>query len=304
MIDYLVGTGGWAYFKIPGKLPLKAYSKIFNFVEVNYTFYEYPRMKTVENWRRTVPDDFTFAVRCHQDLTHRVGLKPVDEAYCVFRRMLTYCEILEAPYLVLVTPARYILNSRELQRARDFLSSISLRGVRLVWEARAPATKALIALMEDFNVIQSVELSRSMPRVKSNVVYGRLFGKGKHNVYQFTDDELIELDKRIESINPRIAALSYHGVKMNSDAARFMSYKKTGSFLPVTSYTGVDSAKALMSEDAHFPASKSELMEKQGWKVVDLTAEKRSHLCEWFSKIPDKIYESIEDVVEALEAIM
>jgi hypothetical protein len=158
--------------------------------------------------------------------------------------------------------------------------------------------------MEDFNVIQSVDLSRTMPRVKSNVVYARLFGKGKHNLYQFTDDELLELDKRIEIINPRITALSYHGVKMNSDAARFISYKKTGSFLPVTSYTGVDSAKALMSEDAHFPASKSELMEQQGWKVVDLTAEKRSHLCEWFSKIPDKIYESIEDVVEALEAIM
>jgi uncharacterized protein YecE (DUF72 family) len=261
-------------------------------------------MKTVENWRRMVPDDFTFAVRCHQDLTHRVGLKPVDEAYCVIVRMLTYCEILEAPYLVLVTPARYILNSRELQQARDFLSSINLMGVRLVWEVRAPVTRALIALMEDFNVIQSVDLSRTMPRVKSNVVYARLFGKGKHNLYQFTDDELLELDKRIEIINPRITALSYHGVKMNSDAARFISYKKTGSFLPVTSYTGVDSAKALMSEDAHFPASKSELMEQQGWKVVDLTAEKRSHLCEWFSKIPDKIYESIEDVVEALEAIM
>lgn len=304
MIDYLVGTGGWAYFKIPGTFSLKAYSKIFNFVEVNYTFYEYPRMKNVENWRRTVPDDFTFAVRCHQDLTHRVGLKPVDEAYYVIGRMLTYCELLHAPFLVLVTPARYIFNSGELQRARDFLSSINLRGVRLVWEVRAPVTKAVVALMEDLNVIQSADLSKEMLGVHSGIVYTRLFGKGKHNLYQFTDSELLDIDQEIESLRPHIAALSYHGVRMNTDAARFMTYKKTGSFLPVTSYTGLDSVRAVMSEDVQFPVSKLELIEQQGWKVVDLTVDERVHLSALLSEIPDKIYEGIEEVAEALKAIL
>jgi uncharacterized protein YecE (DUF72 family) len=35
--DYFVGTGGWAYFKVPGESSLKAYSEVFNFIEVNYT---------------------------------------------------------------------------------------------------------------------------------------------------------------------------------------------------------------------------------------------------------------------------
>ena len=74
--DFLVGTGGWAYFKVPNKPSLKAYSEVFNFVEVNYTFYEYPDMHTVEGWRKTVPKNFTFSVRCHQDLTHKIGFKP------------------------------------------------------------------------------------------------------------------------------------------------------------------------------------------------------------------------------------
>jgi uncharacterized protein YecE (DUF72 family) len=65
VVDYLVGTGGWAYFKVPGKALLKAYSEVFNFVEVNQTFYAYPDVRRVEQWHRTVPDDFTFAVRCH-----------------------------------------------------------------------------------------------------------------------------------------------------------------------------------------------------------------------------------------------
>jgi hypothetical protein len=94
LTDYLVGTGGWAYFNIPSKHRLKAYSEVFNFVEVNYTFYEYPDVRKVEQWRRMVPEDFTFSVRCHQDLTHRIGLKPVDEAYYVFGEMVMYCGVL------------------------------------------------------------------------------------------------------------------------------------------------------------------------------------------------------------------
>ncbi|MGE5532971.1 MAG: DUF72 domain-containing protein, partial [Bacillota bacterium] len=66
MVEYLVGTGGWAYFKVPNEPSLETYSKIFNFVEVNFTFYEYPRMSLVEGWRRRVPSEFVFSVRCHQ----------------------------------------------------------------------------------------------------------------------------------------------------------------------------------------------------------------------------------------------
>jgi uncharacterized protein YecE (DUF72 family) len=154
LTDYLIGTGGWAYFKVPNKPSLKAYSEVFNFVEVNYTFYEYPDTRMVEQWRRTVPDDFTFAVRCHQDLTHRIGLKPIDEAYYVLGRMVSYCGILDAPFLVLETPAGYALNQEDVYSARDFLSSSNLRGVRLVWEVRAPMTAMVVDLMRDFNVIE------------------------------------------------------------------------------------------------------------------------------------------------------
>jgi uncharacterized protein YecE (DUF72 family) len=304
LTEYLIGTGGWAYFKVPNKPSLKAYSEVFNFVEVNYTFYEYPDTWTVERWRRIVPKDFMFAVRCHQDLTHRIGLKPVDEAYYVLNQMKTYCGILQAPFLVLVTSSRYVLDEDSIEDARDLLSSTSLKGVRLVWEVRASVTSAVVDLMRDFNVVHCVDLSREEPSFESDIVYSRLFGKGKHNIYQFTDDELVEIDQKAENSNPRIAALSYHGVRMNTDAARFMQYKKTGRFAPVTLFAGVDSVRAVLSEDALFPSSKSELIEHQGWKVVDLSLDRRVHLSELLSKIPDKTYNDLDEVAQALEAIM
>ena len=304
MTDYLIGTGGWAYFEVPNKPPLKAYSEISSFVEVNYTFYEYPDMRMVEQWRRTVPEGFTFAVRCHQDLTHRIGLKPVDEAYSVLSKMISYCKVLDAPFLVLETPASYVINNEEVERARDLFSSSRLRGVRLVWELRATLTAAALDLIRDLNIIECVDLSTGTPSVESNVVYSRLFGKGKHNIYQFTDDELLAVDRKVRSINPRIVALSYHGVRMNIDAARFMQYRKTGKFIAVTDFTGIDSARAVLVEDAQFPLSKSKLIENQGWKVIDLTLDKRVHLSEFLARVPDKTYNSVDEVAAALEAVM
>jgi uncharacterized protein YecE (DUF72 family) len=304
LTDYLVGTGGWTYFKVPNKPSLKAYSEVFNFVEVNQTFYEYPDMRSVERWRRTVPDEFTFSVRCHQDLTHKIGLKPVDEAYYVFSQMISYCGVLDSPFLVLETPARYVFGQEEVDRARDFFSSINLKGVRLIWEIRASVTAAVVDLMADFSVVHCVDLSKEKPLLESDVVYSRLFGKGKHNVYQFTDKELVDIDRNAESTSHKIVAISYHGVRMNTDAARFMQYKKTGTFLPVTSFTGVDSVRAVLAEDAVFPVSKAELIEQQGWKVVDLSLDERVHLSELLVDIPEKTYNDIDEVASALEAIV
>jgi hypothetical protein len=46
------------------------------------------------------------------------------------------------------------------------------------------------------------------------------------------------------------------------------------------------------------------LIEKQGWKVVDLSLDKRVHLSELLAKIPEKTYNGIDEVADALEAIV
>jgi uncharacterized protein YecE (DUF72 family) len=300
----LVGAGGWAYFQVTNKPPLKAYSEVFNFVEANSTFYEYPNQRTVEGWRRIVPADFTFSVRCHQDLTHRIGFRSVEEAYGVFYKMKAYCDALEAPFLVLETPASQILDAKSIAEAHDFFSSISVGGLRLVWEYRAPFTPEIGSLMQDFDIIQSVDLSVQKPSVDSDVVYSRVFGKGKHNLYQFTDEELVEIKQNSAKPAVKMIAVSFHGARMYNDAARSQVHMRTGKFLPVTSYFGVDSAKEVLAEDARFPTSKAQLVADQGWKVIDLTQDKRIHLADVLGKLPEKTYRSIKDVAVELKAIL
>jgi hypothetical protein len=98
--------------------------------------------------------------------------------------------------------------------------------------------------------------------------------------------------------------LAYHGLRMNNDALRFQQHLATGQFLPATSAVGVDSAKAVLAEDAAFPSSKSELIKKQGWKVIDVKQNQTAHLSEFLSSIPDRKYSDLEEVVKELKAVL
>lgn len=305
MTEFLVGTGGWAYFRVPNNPPLKAYSEIFDFVEVNSTFYEYPLLRTVEAWRRIVPSKFRFSVRCHQDLTHCIGIKPTEETYNVFNKMKMYCKVLDTPFLVLETPASKKFDEKDVKAARDFFGSISTDGLQLVWEYRAPFSQEVNRLMQDFGIVQCVDLSTQKPQLDSEVVYSRVFGKGKHNLYQFTDYELIEIEQNaLGKSQVKLIAVAFHGARMYNDAARSQSHILNGKFIPATNYFGVESAITVLAEDTKYPITKAQLIENQGWKVIDLTEDKRVHLSHVLSQIPNQTFHSLKEVSAALEAVI
>jgi len=218
--------------------------------------------------------------------------------------MIFLCKILDARFLHLLTPASYILDDAKIKEAKDFFSTVNMKGVCLAWEVRSPMTTKLVNLMQDFKIVHSVDLSKEEPAFKSDVIYTRLFGRGKHNIYQFTDEELVEIDQKILKAEAKVATMTYHGIRMNTDALRFKRYKETGRFSPVTAYTGIDSAKAVLEEDAKFPSTKAELIRDQGWKIIDLTADKRVHLSEILSKLPEKTYSGVKDIVKELGAFL
>ena len=57
-------------------------------------------------------------------------------------------------------------------------------------------------------------------------------------------------------------------------------------------------------EDAKFPSTKAELINHQGWKVIDLETDKRVHLSKMLSKLPRKTYNGVDDVIEGLRVFM
>jgi uncharacterized protein YecE (DUF72 family) len=294
-----IGAGGWAYFRIPGMDSLAAYAKAFDFVEVNSTFYTTPSIQEVRSWRRRVPDDFMFSVRCHKDLTHKYFLSPCKESYEILARSLRICSELKAEILHIQTPSSFNPDDK-LKDIRDLFSSTDFSDVRLAWEIRGHISKATIDLMRDLGIIHCADISKELPAFDSDILYSRLFGHGVHNLYQFDDAELKQIDERIREKNPGKAYLTFHGARMNKDAARLKVYQKSGTFPNVTKTTGLASLSTVLEEDARFPATKSELIEKQGWKVFDLTENEHVHARILLEKLPERSYTSVEEVIEAL----
>lgn len=300
-MDYHVGAGGWAYFQIPGMDNLSAYSRGFDYVEVNSTFYDYPEMAQVSSWRKRVPGDFRFNVRCHQDLTHIFKLEPVEESFLCLSKMIEICRTLGSEVLHLQTPPSFDFGNVKIDAIGDFLSSADLKGIRFAWEVRrpegTPISPALVNLMKDQNIIQCTDLSREDPVYESDILYTRLFGKGAHNLYQFTDEELREIDEKVRDSGSKKAYVTFHGSKMYKDAARMKVYMETGEFPQVTKSIGLESLEEVLREDARFPATREELIAKQGWKVIGLDPGSNVHASEVLERLPEKKFFSAKDVI-------
>ncbi len=308
MNEYLIGTGGWAYFHVPGLNSLVAYSRAFDFVEVNSTFYQIPPLEKVRKWRQTVPSNFHFAVRAHRTVTHKSKFEPNHEAIEALRQMKQICDILKADVLHLQTPPSIRLTEAKLENFLKAASSqIDFGETKLALEIRGKQASGLPAdlakTMKDSDVIHCVDVSKGeMPAYRSDTLYTRLFGKGEHNVYQPTDGELAEIDRRVTNSGSGRIAMSFHFVRMYKDAARMKMYKQTGAFPKITGFTGAASLAEVLKEDARFPSTKQELIQSQGWKLFDLNRDERVHARDYLEQLPERTYDNIEEVMDILQA--
>lgn len=57
---------------------LEYYSSIFDTVEINNTFYRFPRENALNLWRETVQPNFQFTLKGHRYITHRKKLKDIS----------------------------------------------------------------------------------------------------------------------------------------------------------------------------------------------------------------------------------
>ncbi len=305
MSDYLIGTGGWAYIKVPGLRSLVAYSRLFDFVEVNSTFYQIPNLKTVESWRRQVPPHFEFSVRCNSDLTHKYQFQASEQTCRILDQMVTICKTLRAEILHMQTPSSFLPTEENARLLQSFMSSSNPRGVRIALELRGSnqaLTRDFIRVMQDHDMIHSVDLSKNeQPAYESDMLYTRLFGKGVHNIYQPTDQELKTIDDRARAGTHKKAMVSFHFVRMYKDAVRLKTYSETGKFPMVTRSTGLKSLIEVLKEDAQFPCQKQGLIKHQGWKLIDIKPNERVRVREVLEKLPERRYDGLDDVIQSLQ---
>lgn len=83
MTDYYIGTMGFSYkdwagsFYPPGvnaRDYLVHYSRVFNAVEIDSTFYGIPKPSSIVRWRDQSPGEFKICVKVPRSITHEAGL--------------------------------------------------------------------------------------------------------------------------------------------------------------------------------------------------------------------------------------
>ncbi len=187
-----IGTMGWSYGfwkgafypeNLDSKEFLAYYASRFNSVEVNSTFYRIPRVETVLEWKRQVPEGFTFSLKFPAKITHVKMLRDCqDETEGFIERVSLLKEKLGA--LLLQFPSNFSL--QHLPLLRDYLKTLP-KERRYAVEVRNKAllNPELYIVLREYGVALSWVESASMPLVDettSDFIYVRWEGDRKKTV--------------------------------------------------------------------------------------------------------------------------
>jgi uncharacterized protein YecE (DUF72 family) len=309
----LVGVGGWAYLPIKAANKLEVCARLYDFVEVNSTFYDLPEIDQVKRWRRSVPESFEFTVRASRKLTHESHLEPTNRNFKIFDRMSEICRELDARILHFQFPPSLKLNENILSQWENFFASVyqkGSRGIKYAIEARGSdralgSSPAFQKLVDKYDLIPTTDASKSDPVPSpSGVLYTRVFGQGEHTRWTFDSSELSDLAKKIGRVSARRKYVTFHNMTMYEDASRFKTVAKTGKDqdLSPRSPIGFESLKrAISTGRLAYPITKQALISEFGWKTYDAEPYKKEHVSKALEKLPEREYSSPDEVVQALD---
>jgi uncharacterized protein YecE (DUF72 family) len=164
-----IGTSGWSYPRGEGrwngifypakpKNELELYSRVFNTVEVNSTFYRPPDPKIARAWVTITPKDFEFAIKLWQKFTHPGMFQKATGAeseitqqdYDDFKRGIhpiaeeckLACLLIQFSEWFTNTPQHQATLSILLRQFKDYPVTVELRHAS--WGEKANETKALL----------------------------------------------------------------------------------------------------------------------------------------------------------------
>lgn len=203
-----IGTSGWSYDHwkdvlygpgVPAGARLDRYADEFDTVELNASFYRWPRDATFERWRDRLPTGFTMSVKAARGLTHARRLRSPEEWV---ERIVRAWDVLgerRGAVLVQLHPAQ----ERDDDRLDYFLRCLPTHVVVAV-ELRHPSwdDPAVYHLLERHGATYVVMSGAGLPcvlRATASMVYVRLHGPDHDRLYagSYSADELCWWAQRI-----------------------------------------------------------------------------------------------------------
>ncbi|MBI3975199.1 MAG: DUF72 domain-containing protein [Armatimonadetes bacterium] len=155
------GTSGFSYPEwrgnfYPKDLPqeemLRYYSRIFPSVELNNTFYRFPRTAQVQQWRKATPRGFRFSVKAHRLITHIRRLRNAEEVLRVQLERVADLRDRAGPLLFQLPPSL----QADLPLLRDFLYLLPPRRRAVEFRHASWYDDAVYALLEEHHTALTI----------------------------------------------------------------------------------------------------------------------------------------------------
>jgi uncharacterized protein YecE (DUF72 family) len=196
-----IGTSGWSYdhwhpelypLGLPAASRLALYADAFPTVELNSSFYRWPRPAAFRSWRDRLPADFLLSVKAPRGLTHARKLYAPE----------TWLHRIQAGWHELGTKRAVLLVQLPPAQPRDDLRlAYFLRQVpgwiRVAVEFRHPSwhVEEIFALLAEHRAAYCVMSGADLPcvlRATADFVYIRMHGPDHHHLYagSYSDADL------------------------------------------------------------------------------------------------------------------
>jgi uncharacterized protein YecE (DUF72 family) len=193
----LLGTSGWSYKDWVGpfytekdKSMLKAYSKVFQTVEIDSTFYRYPSKGAVMGWAKYSPEGFVYAAKLPKLITHE---KKLDLSEGVEEDLQKFIELMEPLSLsgklgciLIQLPPKFDYKPKELE---DFFKKLPTH-VKFAVEFRDLSwmRNETWLLLEKYQVAYTIVDEPLLPpemHFTSDIAYFRWHGLGTRPWYNY-----------------------------------------------------------------------------------------------------------------------
>ncbi|ANI37408.1 DUF72 domain-containing protein [Mycolicibacterium vaccae] len=203
-----IGTSGWAYNHwrnvlyetgLPTTRWLQRYTSEFDTVELNGSFYRWPRDEQFQRWRDQLPPGFLMAVKAARGLTHARRLRAPEEWIERLTRGWHALGDRAGPLLVQLHPAL----ERDDARLEHFLGAMPADiPVAVEFRHRSWEDPAVYELLEKHDAAYVVMSGAGLPcilRATARFVYVRLHGPDPHDMYggSYSADDLSWWAERI-----------------------------------------------------------------------------------------------------------
>jgi uncharacterized protein YecE (DUF72 family) len=196
-----VGTSGWSYDHwegvlypagMPARARLEEYVRRFRTVELNASFYRWPKPATFAGWRHRLPGGFQLSVKAPRGLTHAKKLYAPEEWIERITAGLHELGDRRGPFLVQLGP-----NQQRDDARLDYFLKLLPRWIRTVVEFRHESwlDDRVFELLERHGAAYCVMSGARLPcvlRATAPFVYVRMHGPDPDHLYagSYSHDDL------------------------------------------------------------------------------------------------------------------